>query len=475
MKKKSSIFYLFFIALAAILLCIPLFTEGMFMDGLIYASVSKNLANGEAGFWIPKLSETLYPAFHEHPPLFFGIQSLFFLLLGESIYSERIFCLFFFILFIIVLKKLWTSTKELGEENKNSYSFLPLLAIILLPLISWGFSNNILEILLLFFCSLAVLFINKAYSSQNRRYFWVFLSALCIISGFFVKGPVALFPLAAVFFHYIVFRKPKITRCLVDSFFLIATSLVLFLGIYFFIPNADISINKYIERQIIGSLQNIQTVSSRFYLLGRLLLELTPYIIISILLIIHYYKRKIAWNAQAKTALYYSLIGLSASVPMLISMKQSEFYLLPSLPFFVLAFCHIAFPAVKHFISNWNIKSISFRIVRISSIVLFAFSIIITVYFSTKTIRDKEKIADMHQIVNQMGNKKKLYISNDLYSDWSLHAYFYRYYSISLYTKQVENQGFYIQKKEASIIQDSLFIIKDSDLYLYQLYQKQGN
>ena len=39
------------------------------MDGLMYSAISKNLANGIGTFWNPYLSETLFPEFHEHPPL----------------------------------------------------------------------------------------------------------------------------------------------------------------------------------------------------------------------------------------------------------------------------------------------------------------------------------------------------------------------------------------------------------------------
>jgi hypothetical protein len=102
-----------------------------------------------------------------------------------------------------------------------------------------------------------------------------------------------------------------------------------------------------------------------------------------------------------------------------------------------------------------------------------ALSIILNIYYFPKTLRDKEKIADMHQIASIIGKDKKLHIPNDLYADWSLHAYFYRYHQISLYTQDVENQGFYIQKKEKAMLQDSSFVEKKLDLELYQLYQKQ--
>ena len=82
-----------------ILLCAPaLFTEGMFMDGLMYATVAKNLAHGEGSFWFLKFSDTYLTSFHEHPPLIFGLQSLCFNLFGDSVLVERFFSFFTYII-----------------------------------------------------------------------------------------------------------------------------------------------------------------------------------------------------------------------------------------------------------------------------------------------------------------------------------------------------------------------------------------
>ena len=74
-----------------ILLCAPaLFTEGMFMDGLMYATVAKNLAHGEGSFWFLKFSDTYLTSFHEHPPLIFGLQSFYHQNLQQNIVLLRI-------------------------------------------------------------------------------------------------------------------------------------------------------------------------------------------------------------------------------------------------------------------------------------------------------------------------------------------------------------------------------------------------
>ena len=61
-----------------------LISEGMFIDGVTYASISKNLANGLGDFWHLHYTQTLYNQFFEHPPLAFGMQASFFKLFGEN-------------------------------------------------------------------------------------------------------------------------------------------------------------------------------------------------------------------------------------------------------------------------------------------------------------------------------------------------------------------------------------------------------
>ena len=76
MKKSSEIFqslpfYLFAAGVFLLIVCQDIFSNGMFLDGLIYSTVSKNLADGIGTFWNPHFSSTFLPDFHEHPPLAF--------------------------------------------------------------------------------------------------------------------------------------------------------------------------------------------------------------------------------------------------------------------------------------------------------------------------------------------------------------------------------------------------------------------
>lgn len=86
--------WIFTCAIMCLLTLPVLIKQGMFNDAVLYTSVSLNLSKGIGSFWLPYFDEwniININSFHEQPPLAFGIQSLFFKLLGNSIYVERVY------------------------------------------------------------------------------------------------------------------------------------------------------------------------------------------------------------------------------------------------------------------------------------------------------------------------------------------------------------------------------------------------
>src|SRR6478672_5155878 len=81
------------IGVFSILLLPALFMDGMFSDGMLYASVSKNYAQGYGSFWEQFYSATSNSGFHEQPPFMFFLQGMFFKVLGYGVYTERFYCL----------------------------------------------------------------------------------------------------------------------------------------------------------------------------------------------------------------------------------------------------------------------------------------------------------------------------------------------------------------------------------------------
>ncbi len=104
MKMPKSRYILFF-ALFIGIITPALFTDGMFMDGSIYAVIARNLAEGNGTFWDLYFSDTLMTNFREHPSLAIYLESLSFSIIGDTIYAERIYSLFTGIvsIFLIIL------------------------------------------------------------------------------------------------------------------------------------------------------------------------------------------------------------------------------------------------------------------------------------------------------------------------------------------------------------------------------------
>ena len=89
-RSNNTPFWLLLIGLFLILVSKNLLTEGMFLDGVTYACISRNMACGLGSFWSPSYTQTIGHVFHSHPPLAFGLEALFFKVLGDHWWVEKL-------------------------------------------------------------------------------------------------------------------------------------------------------------------------------------------------------------------------------------------------------------------------------------------------------------------------------------------------------------------------------------------------
>lgn len=176
----------------------------MFADGVDNATISRNMAKGLGQFWRPHHTATLAPEFYDHPPLMFGMQSLWFRLLGDSIYVERFYSLTTFILVGILMVLIW---REMTNDIKTGW--LPLLFWFAVPKVSWACANNMLENTMSVFVTAAALFYLK--SLKANRIFFVGLCGLSLALGFLSKGIFALFVWSFPLFIW-VFNREKVNN-----------------------------------------------------------------------------------------------------------------------------------------------------------------------------------------------------------------------------------------------------------------------
>jgi 4-amino-4-deoxy-L-arabinose transferase-like glycosyltransferase len=431
--KSNRIFYLFLLALILLLFFPNLLQKGMFVDGLWYSTISKNLAEGFGSFWSPYFTKTMFPVFYEHPPLVFGIQSLFFTVFGCSLYVEKIYALFIILLTIILIRTLWRVLFIDNPELKN-LSFVPVIVWILHEATYLYYPNNLLECTQGVFILISVVLILKAlHDLNNRSWLYISIAGISLILSFLSKGFTGLYPLITIVLYHLIVKKIPLKKLAIYNAILVG-SFCLIILLYVLDQHAADNIKNYVNTQVLAALKGERTENiqiNRFYIVKALfqtsILPLALTLIISLISYFRYGAR--GFFNYRKRFLFFVILGLSGVLPMMVSQKQGAYYLLTTIPYFSIALslilinCDVVLKKLR--------ESIVFNILTYS---LLLFSLIYPC-FSIHTInkRDRTLLNDMVQFdkileprttLGCMTNKKEL----------SLYGFMMRYYAISLDT-----------------------------------------
>ncbi len=456
-----------------IVVSIPLFSEGMFMDGLLYAAISKNLALGDGSFWNLHLSEYLYNSFHEHPPLAFGLQSIGFRVFGDSMYVERFYSLFTFIVTGYIMIRIWAKTTN---DLVKNLSWMPLFIWIAIPLVSWGASNNMLENTMMIFTTLSVCLLIEGRKKVSTLYY--FIAGLALFFAFLSKGFVGLFPLSFLFWLWVFDRRYSFWQMTRSSLIVLSGLMMPFVFLYLLYPEAISSMETYVQGQVVGSIKNIETVNSRFFIIKKMLLELLPAIILVSAIVVLYVKKNRGSLASRRKEISIWLFpilltSISGVVPIMVSMKQSGFYILATFPLFAIALALFVLPFAQDFLIRLVAKHKTNTIVRYLSMSFILLGIVLSCSQYQKIGRDKKMLGDVHTILARTNKNTSLVVSPKLYSNWSLHGYFQRNGRVGLHKLNVKEEQYLIKEKtnDDFIVPPNYHQI-DLALDRFELYEK---
>ena len=432
--KKYIPFY-FFVSGFFLLITIPnLFSNGMFMDGLLYATISRNLANGLGSFWHLHLSNSLYNVFYEHPPLSFWLESLFFRIFGDHLFVERLYSLVTYISTGWIMFQIW---KEVIPEKEESVKtgWIPLFLWFLFPLVTWGCSNNMIENTMSFFTTLSIFFILK--QINTKRFYWSVLGGFSLFCGFLTKGFVALFPWSSFFFIYLISRNMKFGKMFWYIVFVIFSTLIPLLFIFFFIPTGFESLSIYLNHQVLNSIKHVHTVSNRFYILKRLLTEMSlPLLaVISVFTVAKIKKKKSNDIGNIKWGAIFFLIGLSGVLPIMVSLKQRGFYILSTFPIFAISLGLFINCYVARGLDKISINTLGYKIFYVFSMILLIVAFVLIPFFNHKIGRNKNYIADMYKITNYVHKNSTISCAPHFANAWILYGYLGRFGNISVEPK----------------------------------------
>lgn len=297
--------------------------EGMFMDGQIYAAVAQNLADGLGTFWAPVYQPSSTVPYSEQLPLFTGLESLFFRLLGGSVWTERVFMAMAWIATaagIGVLQRRWWP--ERGRDTT-----LWIVAVwSSAPLVGWGMGNHVQEMWMAPFTVWAVVAM-----SHSR---WVWMGGLLTVAAALFKGPQGLFPLVWLPLVGGLGMLPRGESARRFGIVLL-TVLVTAFGLWLW-DDAREAILRNAGNRLVRTFTQARAVTAadRLWLLGPMLGQWAVLLAASV---------AVAWirfdsmrAALDRRVLAMLVLGLCASIPLMVTQEQRDFYLITSLGFVAL-------------------------------------------------------------------------------------------------------------------------------------------
>jgi hypothetical protein len=446
--RKNSIPYFLIIALAAVLWLPWLLAKGMFMDGMYNAILAQNLAHGISTFWAPQTNDYSHPAYWNNPPLSMLLLGYCYRIFGDHFSVERIYSLACAVLQLGLISWAWRIFWK-DEIEIRKYDWLPCFLWLISPLTSWCYSNNLMENTMSIFTTSALISFLLFFRYRRLVFLLSLAGAVFIFLACITKGPTGLFPLAIpILFVWI--EKENRLKIVVYAAMQIAFSAVLF-AFVFSLPEPKFFLHQYLTLQLVPVVTHQAVPETKSYIIFReMLFMLLPFLILAMGVLYAVKSKSLAFErSHIRSGLVFLLIGLSASLPIALSMKQRKFYLLPSLPMFILGFSIFVLPlieVIEQQASRFFTESLM-RTIKVCCVLIIIGSLGLSFYNKNQIVRDKDILSDIENVLPILKNETAVCADWQLYGEWSLRAYCTRYYDKKMYMPdRISETKFYMTK-----------------------------
>ncbi|MSP53773.1 MAG: hypothetical protein EXR81_05955 [Gammaproteobacteria bacterium] len=468
--KQNLPFWLLTSALFVAFMVTALAMQGLGGDGVVYAAISWNMAHGIGSLWHPYY---LAP-FYEHPPLAFYLESLFFKLLGDHFWIEKLYSGLAALISILAMLKIW----KLSVRISWHYAWLPLLFWMTVGDNLDAYKNNLLENTLICFATWAAFILLKTLINNRLRFISLISAALLLTAALITKGPQCLFVMSTILLYWLIFRRISFWRALSDTVILIG-GIVLFMALILCYKPAYHDLHQYWLQQFWATVSGARAGGyvgwKRLYVLWLLFQYLIPLIILVPLLIYIQARRlQVAYKALLLAALknqwflFYLILGLLASLPVMLSSRLQEPYILQSFPFFILATAQIITPIIAEWLPHLKFNSSLYRRLLLISLLLLTIALVNVILSYGKIGRHKALLGDILVIGQVTPRNSTVSVNTSVIESADVvQAYFYRYWQIKLTT--TESCHYYVvNKTDLAPVDYSLVPVVLQQLVLYQ-------
>lgn len=428
-------------ALAAAVILPRMAHRGMFVDGVTYASIARNLAEGRGRFWAPSYTATIYPEFHEHLPLALWIQSLWFRLLGDHLYVERVYSLTMAVATAALLAAIWRHAYREREaaplfqvEDRGKgvrllfLEWWPILLWIAVPVVSWAIVGNLLETTMALFTTAAVFAVVKGLGVErgNSAVQWGMVSGLLIVAATLAKGPVGLFPLAAPATLALLPESRRVGVVLTAQWTTVAATAMLLLAF----GASRSSLIAYIDVQLLPAISGQREVSAASMTIVKALVAgvVLPILGLALLTTAGAGRFVAPSTADRRRATAFALLALAGTLPIMMSAKQAGHYLVPAVPIFALAAASAMAPTAA---------ALAQRCATAGALWVRGVTVLLTLVavagiWVPGLDRDRSRLVNLDVLEYAVPRGETIGICPSANSDWGLHAWFERRFHVSL-------------------------------------------
>ncbi|GGB93661.1 ArnT family glycosyltransferase [Dyadobacter sediminis] len=413
------------------------FDHVLFIDGLAYAAISRNMALGQGTFWEPHFADSFWLPYNqclffcEHPPLMFGLQSVLFRILGDTMAVENSYNTIILLASIWLIVRVW---QKLFEHNSpvGEHAWLPVLLWYGLRIVWWSVPNNLLDTTMAVFCLCSCYFqLTAITASQFKPGCWL-LAGVMIFFACMTKGPAGIFPLAFPAIYSLVYGKVFFKPALSGTLTMLGGFLSLMLLLLQY-PPAHYFLSHYFEGQVMAALlKKREKVSNdwtaHFYLVRLLFTNIIPHLVLlsGLLAANFYYELKLKISGQTKNVCYLIfLLTIAVVFPMLVSVKQGDYYLMPALPFVGLFFAACTIELLL---------PITIKFPFTTRLSVYAMSSITVILMTCKLIYpEPDRMFDIaKKLSGYVPPNSKIYLPNKISNDAAIHTSFQRYGRLSI-------------------------------------------
>jgi hypothetical protein len=442
--RTSLPFYFFVAAVFTFLTIARMGQAGMFLDGTIYAAISRNLADGLGSFWFP-VYLTSQPSFHEHPPLGFFLQSVWFRVLGDHLAVERAYsyCMGGLTGALIVLG--WNQS-----IRQPRFGWLPLVFWLLPSTVTWTIVNNLLQTTEALFTTAAVSCFVLSLRASRLRLAWAGASGASILLAAVANGPTGLFPLAAPGIGVLVLRghRAAALRSGIAVAAIVAAG-VLCLWMFTDAPAAFGAYwNDVVVASAVGARGGNRWAELGRHLVGGVIMRMGT--LFALLAIFGRRSRRVDAEGHEwlDWALFFLMLGIAGSVPTAVSAHVSGHYIFPALPMFALGFAALSMLLSGHLFERAVSSASAGTALTTIGVLLIVAAVAMPASGHPMERRDRSWIEEYRTLAPVLPRNSEVSTCRAAGNEYGVHAYLQRWYRISLDDRDDRLHPFFIGFKE---------------------------